>query len=72
MLKPLTEEIPNTDNNLTVWGLPKNQLYSQWGRLTYEEWCHKESKRQNLMGGNTKVTHFEGLVCITKNENKNN
>jgi hypothetical protein len=52
---------------VTVWEDPKNRLESQWGTITYQEWCIKESRRMNNNGGDTLVCREpKGLVAICR------
>jgi hypothetical protein len=54
-------------NAVTNWEPPNSKFYSQWGEVTYLDWCHKESKRMNSVGASTIVCEEpEGLVAICR------
>jgi hypothetical protein len=50
--------------NKTVWGNPEHKLQSQFGFISYAEWCAKESARMNAQGANTHVVWDQGMCCI--------
>jgi hypothetical protein len=52
---------------VTVWEEPGNELLSQWGKITYAEWCQLESKRMNSQGANTIVCQEpDGKIAICR------
>lgn len=61
----MTPTLPDID--VTVPGPMAEQLNSQWGRLTYLDWCRKESDRQNACGARTYVD-VDGLNCCIRRE----
>ena len=57
---------------ITVWDHPTHSSSrlseTQWGSLTYQQWCVKESERMNKAGGNTSVhTREDGNIAIIRN-----
>lgn len=54
----------NTENNITVWGNPNEKLKSQYGNVTYLEWCTKEVERMRAGGKIAKVVERKGLVAV--------
>jgi hypothetical protein len=52
----------------TIWGVPDERLRTQWGELTYFEWCLEECARLNRQGGNCRVIWWlDKLVSIAIN-----
>lgn len=52
---------------VTVWEESTKRLESQWGTITYLDWCIKESRRMNKNGGDTLVCREpKGLVAICR------
>jgi len=51
-------------NNITNW-LRRGEVFpSQWGNLTYEEWCRKEAARWDRTGKPVVVHVHEDICCI--------
>lgn len=51
---------------ITILSEPLSMLVSQWGRITYQDWCERECARMNKNGGNAIVKTKKGLVCISR------
>lgn len=49
---------------LTVPGDPDEMLESQYGKVTYREWCQREAKRMWRRHRQTKFVEFCGQVCV--------
>jgi len=54
-------------NHATVLCPESEMLDTQWGRLTYNEWCIRESQRMNGCGAGTRVLKVQdGKCCIVR------
>lgn len=53
-----------SSNEVTVWGRPEERLNSEYGIVTYQEWCEKECVR--VGDGTTISTDENGLICVTR------
>lgn len=49
---------------ITIWSPRSEVLSSQYGLVTCEEWCNKETQRINRNGGRAKVVHDGDLVAV--------
>jgi len=49
----------NKSRQITTPSPNVEKLDSQWGRISYIEWCEKESRRINRAGGNAVVSEFK-------------
>ncbi len=53
-------------SSITHYENPKFKLDSQWGRITYLEWCELESARLNAAGAHTSLGWRDGYVAIVR------
>lgn len=52
---------------ITIWEESTRKVSSQWGELSYLDWCIKESKRMNQNGANTLVCQEpKGNIAICR------
>ena len=51
-------------NRKTVWGSPTETLKSQYGEITYADWCEKEKDRFESKGGKYAVESHKGKVAL--------
>ena len=56
----------DTRKNITVWGEPKSMLQSQYGNVTFREWCDREVVRMRANGGQYVVVERYGMVAIAR------
>jgi hypothetical protein len=64
-----TKSIKHLDMHraVTVWTDPNEKLLSQWGLITYADWCLNESRRMNACGGDVLVCQEpEGQIAICR------
>lgn len=61
-----TEQTLDTRKNLTTWGGPQSVLASQYGNVTYREWCEKEVVRMRANGGLAVVVERNGLIALAR------
>jgi hypothetical protein len=55
------------DKRLTEWSQPSEILNSQYGKVTYREWCDKECARINERGDGVKiVTREDGCIALSR------
>jgi hypothetical protein len=52
--------------NITTWGDPKTWVESQYGNITYEQWCEKEIARIHENGGQAEMVRLNGQVCVAR------
>lgn len=52
--------------SVTHYENPNFKVDSQWGRITYLEWCTKESNRMNSAGAHTSIHWRDGYVAIIR------
>jgi|APIni6443716594_1056825.scaffolds.fasta_scaffold338698_2 hypothetical protein len=52
--------------SLTLLEEPKGMLDSQYGRITYEEWCKRETARIRANGGQAVLARRDGKVCVAR------
>ena len=53
--------------SLTHWGRPHELLQSQYGEVTYREWCEKERDRINKRGDGVRVVeNAAGLIALSR------
>jgi hypothetical protein len=60
------EQTPDTRKNVTTWGDPKTILQSQYGNVSYREWCNKEVVRMRANGGQAVVVEKFGMVAVAR------
>jgi hypothetical protein len=52
---------------LTIWDKPNDQLNTQYGRITYLDWCEREASRLTASGTKAHVAKSTtGKVCVKK------
>jgi len=61
-----TKQTLDTRKNITVWGDPKSMLQSQYGNVTYREWCLCEVVRMCANGGQAVVVEMGGMVAVAR------
>jgi len=61
-----TEQTLDTRKNITTRGEPKSMLQSQYGNVTYREWCEKEVVRMRANGGQAIVVEMDGMVAVAR------
>ncbi len=49
---------------MTVWGFPTTLLDSQYGSITYGDWCEREAKRISSSSRKAKVLRQGNMVCV--------
>ena len=50
---------------MTLWTRPDEVLKSQYGKVTYREWCEREIQRIASTGGNARlVERPDGYVAL--------
>lgn len=53
--------------SVTVWDHTGEVVKdSQWGPLTYRQWCDKEAERMNAAGASVHVVEKDGYVAICR------
>jgi hypothetical protein len=48
---------------LSVWDNPSNKLQSQYGFITYKEWCEREAAR---IGADAFLNGSDSLICLCR------
>lgn len=49
---------------ITAWKLPDGTMNTEYGNITYKQWCEKEIKR---IGGNLEIrTNNENKISVWK------
>lgn len=52
---------------LTEWSSPNEIINSQYGKVTYREWCQKERDRINVRGdGVMIVERADGFIALSR------
>ncbi len=51
-------------DTLTVWGFPTTLLDSQYGSITYGDWCEREAKRISSSSRKATVLRQGNMVCV--------
>lgn len=51
---------------VTILESPGGKLNSQWGRVTYGDWCKLEAERISRSGSPAVVKERGGMVCVVK------
>ena len=55
----------NADKQMTLWTRPDEVLKSQYGTVTYREWCEREVQRIVTTGGHARlVERPDGFVAL--------
>jgi hypothetical protein len=49
---------------ITVWGSPNEVFRSQYGAITYLEWCKLDMVRLGKAGRRVKLAEHDGEICI--------
>lgn len=60
-----------TTKHISIWGDPNSKLPSQYGNVTYREWCQQEAQRINKSGGSAFVEELNGEVCVASGTKPN-
>ena len=56
----------HTKKPITRWCNPDEKISTQWGYITYRQWCEKEVARINRNGDTTKVIEKNGLIAVSR------
>lgn len=66
-IKDIDSRPMNMNKALTIWEPSNSKIISQWGEITYEDWCIKESARMNANGGDTLVCREpKGYIAVCR------
>ena len=63
---PCEGETLDTRKNITVWEMPNDKMTSQWGKITFREWCEFESKRVGKLGVYTHIVSMDDKIALAK------
>ena len=58
--------IKPSKKSVTVWDHPNSRIDSQYGDISYRQWCEKEVERMNRNGGNVKLSEHNEFIAITR------
>jgi hypothetical protein len=56
---------PSQDPQLTEWGDPEKRIESQYGEVTYGEWCELEIDRLAKQGRSPTLKRKGSTVCCS-------
>jgi hypothetical protein len=52
--------------NVTTWGLREELIESEYGTITYREWCQEEVARMNRNGGSVVALQRGDECCVAQ------
>jgi hypothetical protein len=56
--------------NISIWGVPETKFLSQFGYISYRDWCEKDAERIRDNFGQAVVVEWRdekgSMVCIAK------
>lgn len=53
-------------NTITTWSRPNEMLQSQYGNVTYREWCELEKARMLTHGRKVVVVELDGMIALAR------
>jgi hypothetical protein len=59
-------------NNITRWGNPDSMLDSEYGRVTYRQWCNREVERFRAAGREVAIVTNDGMIALGAEQTKKN
>ena len=62
----MTTKQPDTRKNITVWETPNTMLQSQYGNVTYLDWCEKEVVRTRANGRQAVIVKMKGMIALAR------
>lgn len=61
-----TKEQKMCNKTLTHWSSPTETLNSQYGNLTYQEWCEREVQRISNADRSVEIRYSRGQIAIVR------